>query len=128
MTVLTEATRRCTALRKLERLIREKAFEDEDATLLGFPQEWAESQRIASNVTAMAEVDAHGLVSVWVNTGGYAGEFFALSGGKRILKPIPDHVLKLLSDHVWVCQTPLPPLVVLAKCAGGALPTDGWID
>lgn len=117
---------RPAALRRLERILREKAFEDENKTVIGYPQEWAEKDRVPQNCAAMSEVDGCGIVSVWISGGNY-GVFYSLTDGSE-LKPIPDTDLTRLLGFDWICQDPLPPLVVLAKCADGVLPTDKWGD
>lgn len=105
---------------RLERTIREAAFEDEHATCLAFPTYWKDKmvQRRLNNPFAQAEVEVDGIIAIFIT-----GEDERLGRVCRI-DTMPDHLVLELVKFQWVIADPLPPLVVLAKCSEGNLSTD----
>jgi len=126
VTQFADREHKAAVLRKIERRIRERCFEDQDATILGFASvldpSWCRENPSACE--AMAEVDPDRTISVWIGTDGPVGRFYKIGDGPRWIEEISNETVVTLERLQWICQEPLPPLVVLAKCAEESLPTD----
>lgn len=107
-------------LERIGRRVIEASFEDEMGNCLGFPGRWKEATCKEKPQLAHAKATASGDGVVLVTILGEENPHLL----ERFLTSLPDEVLFNLENFQWYPRNPLPPLVVLAKCAAGNLASD----